>query len=670
MYSGSDSNESQKFPQWALNPATYQNLSNEQVDWAALAQQWIIMKESGPPPIPGEQPVIIKKPPEKISPVEALVEGTCPPAPIWNISEPPPAPGSETWGNYSQNPNWNWNNTWVQPTVVPPPSINVVKPALLPTPSNSFSAPPESNSDNAVPFGSYNTSSTNEGNHSSYWTSSSGQKHIKPHNKRYSKVNVPIRATAPLPPVVADPEPIVVAPMPSLDANKRKQLPAWIREGLEKMEKDKLRQMEKEKQNQEREENIEKNKQSDKETMEILKSTMKERIKSRFDSDEESSVEESKPQRRQSSPEPIPLTQDELMLKVRRTMTEILLSVTNRHIEAVCREELQRFAKKRKASDQRWSAPSGANISSRLGLGMYADDSASGTEEDEPEDVDQHDSLDSDDDLKDTIKRRMSEFQKTERAIEDRLDEVERRRTEGATRSPSPESDDNDSQVDARSQGADRQQDDSLDIPLPESDTPKKKAGSPSASSNQKARSPSVSSKQKARSASASSEASERGEARSRRSSSSEDAYRKGKNKGRSRRSNSSEKRLRSRSPSPPKRRDSKRDSNGSRRRDSTGSKKKSSSRRSRSRSSSYKKSRRSRDRSRSRNRSRRSKSSRSRSRSRYSKRSPSSSRYSKRSPSSSRSERRSRGDRRSRGERRKRSRSASSGRGKRSHRR
>lgn len=36
------------------------------------------------------------------------------------------------------------------------------------------------------------------------------------------------------------------------------------------------------------------------------------------------------------------------MLKVRRTMTEILLNVTNRQIEAICKEELQRYTKKYK----------------------------------------------------------------------------------------------------------------------------------------------------------------------------------------------------------------------------------------------------------------------------------------------------------------------------------
>lgn len=52
--------------------------------------------------------------------------------------------------------------------------------------------------------------------------------------------------------------------------------------GLEKMEKDKMKQLEKEKQKKQREENFEKNKKNDKERMEILKSTMKERQRSKF----------------------------------------------------------------------------------------------------------------------------------------------------------------------------------------------------------------------------------------------------------------------------------------------------------------------------------------------------------------------------------------------------
>ncbi|XP_023020972.2 uncharacterized protein isoform X4 [Leptinotarsa decemlineata] len=454
MYSGSDSNESQKYPQWALNPASYQNMPNEQVDWAALAQQWIIMKEAGPPPIPGEQPPVVnKKFKERHGGGEADMEveneREAPPAPVWSPSEPPPPPGAEPWNWNSQTQNWNWNNAWIPPSAVPPPpSITSIKPPLLPTPNNAYSAPPESSSDNAVPFGGYHSGSNKEYNNSTFWSgSSSSHKHIKPHNKRYSKVNVPVRATVPLPSNIPPQETAPsTPPTPSLDAAKRKQLPAWIREGLEKMEKDKLKQMEKEKQKQEREEFMEKNRQNNKETIEILKSTMKERQRSRFDSDGENSEEESKVHKKEASPDPVPLTSEELILKVRRTMTEILLNVTNHQIEAICKEELQRFTKKYKASDLRSSAPSGANISSRLGLGMYGEDSESSSEDerDKKEEYSQ-DSFDSDDDLKDSIRRKMTDFQKTEREIEDRLDEVERRKP--SSRSSSPDSNDNDSQL-------------------------------------------------------------------------------------------------------------------------------------------------------------------------------------------------------------------------------
>lgn len=50
--------------QWPLNQSAYQNVANDQVDWAALAQQWIHMKETcttdqllaaPPPPIISKQ---------------------------------------------------------------------------------------------------------------------------------------------------------------------------------------------------------------------------------------------------------------------------------------------------------------------------------------------------------------------------------------------------------------------------------------------------------------------------------------------------------------------------------------------------------------------------------------------------------------------------------------
>jgi arginine/serine-rich splicing factor 18 len=302
MYSGSDSTESQNYPQWALNPSTYQNMSNDQVDWAALAQQWIIMKEAGPPPvIPTEQ----KPKPKK----EPLNEGGEAPMDVENEKEEISSDwnsgqnqqGNE-WSWNAQNQSWGWNNTWTPPTGVPPPAP--MKPPLLPTPAsyNQFNAPPESSSDNAN-FTGYSTAPNNDYT-SGYWTSAGSSKQIKPHNRRFSKVNVP----RPVQPIISDTQ-------PALDANKRKQLPAWIREGLEKMERDKQKQMEREKEKQERDEYNEKLKQTEKETMEILKTTIKEQQKSKFESDGECSdddvPERKKPVRHLES---VPLTPAEQVL--------------------------------------------------------------------------------------------------------------------------------------------------------------------------------------------------------------------------------------------------------------------------------------------------------------------------------------------------------------------
>lgn len=136
MYSGSDSTESQNYTQWALNPSSYQNVSTEHVDWAALAQQWIIMKEAGPPPVQ-QAPTAI--PPQHRPKKDNQNEGGEAPmdvendkeddiAPPWtNVNVPPPG---DSWIWNSQQQQWGWNNTWT-----PPPGVAPPKPPLLPTPA-------------------------------------------------------------------------------------------------------------------------------------------------------------------------------------------------------------------------------------------------------------------------------------------------------------------------------------------------------------------------------------------------------------------------------------------------------------------------------------------------------------------------------------------------------
>ncbi|KAK9731349.1 Arginine/serine-rich protein PNISR [Popillia japonica] len=419
MYTGSDSTDAQNYTQWPLN-SSFPKMSNEHVDWAALAQQWIIMKEAGPPvpeqvtnPPPATAK-LKKDPPNEGGEAPMEVENDCEESSAqWNEGT-----GSGDSWHWNQQ-QWNWNNSWSAPPGVPPPTTT--KQPLLPTPPAYNQYP---NPDNCNDNGNYGEYSGN------YWSSTGSSKVIKPHNKRYSKVNVPT--------TVSTSKPI------NLDAAKRKQLPAWIREGLEKMERDKLKQLDKARENQEKAEYQAKLKLNEKNAMEILKDTVKEQQqKSKFESEAEESEDDNNG--RPLTPEDPPLTQEDLMLKVRKTMTEILLKVTNREIYTICKEELQRHLKKMKASDQRVSAPSGANLSAKLGLGVY-DASGSSSDSSDESSRDQHSS---DTELRDTIKRRKMEFIKTEREIEDKLAEAEKH-DGGESKPTSPNQSDIDSQVDAK----------------------------------------------------------------------------------------------------------------------------------------------------------------------------------------------------------------------------
>ncbi|XP_066138788.1 arginine/serine-rich protein PNISR-like isoform X1 [Euwallacea fornicatus] len=649
MYSGSESTDSQKYTQWAMNPAAYKNTPNDQVDWAALAHQWIIMKEAGPPPIPGEnQPErhLQDAHPVEGGEAEMDVETEKEEPPSWNTSGPngtPPAPGAEAWSNWNpptapNGQNWNWNNSWNTPGPIPPQlNLTATKPPLLPTPNRIF---PDSASDNAMPYGGYNTSSQSSNNDISsqptFWTGMAvgkiTQTEIKPHNKRYSKVNVPTKVTIITPAAGGDTSTAIpvthevpAVPPPLLDTNRRKQLPAWIREGLEKMERDKVKQLEKEKEKLVNDEIAEKWKQEEKEKMEILRHTIKEKNllkKSRFESDNENSEDDHPVKvKKASPPPPVPLTPEEVMLKVRKSMTEILLKVTNELIEQVCKEERQRYIKKRKALDLLASAPSGVLIKAKLGLGAYDEESSS---EDSANEDRKHGSSDSEAELRESIKKRQFAFSKTEQEIKERLAEVDRKRGRSpsiSSRSSSVDSRNNESQVDQAN--------------IQENST--KRTNSPNEN--------------------ASSSSSNHADSKSRRrsSSSSLDSDRKS-NRRRSRSSSEG--------------RSSKRDRSvdSYKRRDSTESKKRS--RRSRSDSRYSKRSRRSRSRSYSSRKARKSRRSRSRSRS-YDRKYKSFSLRSSRSKKSTRSRSRSRSHRkRSRRSSSRSRRSRSSSRGKRSHRR
>lgn len=94
--------------QWPLNQAAYQNVANDQVDWAALAQQWIYMKETcttddlltaPPPPIiskpdfhneeKGEAPMEVEKEDELLITDFPHVSAPAEAQPNWQDPYPP-----------------------------------------------------------------------------------------------------------------------------------------------------------------------------------------------------------------------------------------------------------------------------------------------------------------------------------------------------------------------------------------------------------------------------------------------------------------------------------------------------------------------------------------------------------------------------------------------------
>ncbi|XP_044762007.1 arginine/serine-rich protein PNISR [Coccinella septempunctata] len=414
MYSGSDSTESANYGQWPLNPAFFQNMPNEQVDWAALAQQWIQMKEAGPPlPEPKlpnnnsevkETPLVQK---EVLPPV--IPEDNVANAP-WNSVTNSIESQDSSW-NWKTQQNWEWGNPAWNPHLSTAPVVNPPsKTTLLPITKgySSIDAPKETSTTST---GYTSVKSSEFGSSYSGQSAPNHSRNYKPHNRRYSKVNIPKTNTTSPSPAVNIPQ-ISEIETSNLDANKRKQLPAWIREGLEKMEKDKLKQMEREKEKEKQTLFSEKVKEHEKEAMEILKDTINERRRSKFDSDDEHS-----PRPIEEKEDPEPLNYDDLIILVRRTMTEILLKVTNEAIHSICTEERQRYMKKTQSLGK---VTGKTNVKAKLGLGMYGSDS--GSESDNSDSS----TKDSDDELKNSIRKRKAEFVQTEKGIEDKLQQAEK----------------------------------------------------------------------------------------------------------------------------------------------------------------------------------------------------------------------------------------------------
>uniref|UniRef100_F6YUZ1 Arginine/serine-rich protein PNISR n=2 Tax=Ciona intestinalis TaxID=7719 RepID=F6YUZ1_CIOIN len=205
----------------------------------------------------------------------------------------------------------------------------------------------------------------------------------------------------------------------AMDMAKKKALPAWIREGLEKMEQEKLK-----KENQLRQENEE-----------FQNKTSENPNKSKFESaSEESDAElpeapasepsDAEGEKEEETP-PQPLTEEELMLKVRRMLTEILLGVTNEEIKDIANEVHTSASRKeaKKAISRRLSSANQLGIISGYG----SDDEES---EEETKSSDNSDSEESEQEevLEGKIQQKIKNFNKNQFERIKRLEEEEFRK--------------------------------------------------------------------------------------------------------------------------------------------------------------------------------------------------------------------------------------------------
>ncbi|GIY57141.1 hypothetical protein CDAR_466792 [Caerostris darwini] len=477
---------SQDWSPWAVQPTILNNVPHEQIDWAELAKQWIRMQQAQPDPMPmvPPPPPIPPPPPPHHHHHHQVVSSLPPPPPGHeslildefpdrNIVPPPlnppipppaipepfhaerpyenePAPfiQESTDNNFWNKSQWETNTSndvderlWSAPPVEPavstpllagketfdyghmhdnPPlamqsidynhmsdfTYNQVYPAAAPAPSSAPVPVP-------VPI------SVPETHYDQYWSQINAAPAIAPMflKKERTATNVHVEEEE----------------TTQIDAAKRKQLPAWIRDGLEKMEQERLKRLEKERSIKENAEkkakmgSLKKDLAIKNDTSPISIST-----KSKFDSDSE--VDENETDKltkktfstvfKKRTPSPVEDTRTEeekkfqLILKVRQTLTEVLLSVTNSEMVEIAQEMFRKAKSKAPARQLASTTPLSAVASGLRGLASYGTESEASDQED--------DSSDSEEELYRKIKEKKRLFAQKEKKIIADLERKER----------------------------------------------------------------------------------------------------------------------------------------------------------------------------------------------------------------------------------------------------
>ncbi|KAG5684308.1 hypothetical protein PVAND_013543 [Polypedilum vanderplanki] len=217
----------------------------------------------------------------------------------------------------------------------------------------------------------------------------------------------------------------------NIDAQKKKTLPIWIREGLEKMRREKELENARIQEELKAKEDEEKRK---KLMEEALKEIEQEKLRkskyetSESENDENDTLQETENLKQKSSQSNKENEEEDayekMMLLVRQTLTTILLETTNEKIQEISSETLSKYRKK--ASTSTTNKPS-ALI--RLGLGVYSSSSDSENSDDEggknsasdwePESV-----------LKERIRQKVISFEKRSKDIKEKLIRMSEREEE------------------------------------------------------------------------------------------------------------------------------------------------------------------------------------------------------------------------------------------------
>lgn len=438
--------------EWSsLNPSLYQNMSNEQVDWAALAQQWIQMKETlpadmvpaaPPPPIisesygsnsrdslpdgshmgsaeeQGEAPMEVERDEDHSAMVHQQQQSANP----WDN-------GSVSW-QYPAHNEWRnpaWDSSWSSAVPNADKAYDAVSVAVNPNASLAV-ANWQAKMARIYKFGDPSNSNAIAGTVQPTGQSSH-QQDTMPSSKRIPGLMDQV--------IKLDHHQdsgehgdLDDDTTQTINDAKRKLLPAWIREGLEKMEREKQRQAEKEKEQQQRVEMLQQRRQAELEALNELEDAKR---KSKFESDSEEDEprnEDQQDDERQGADSPMPTRSreeilQELMIAVRKNLTEILLEVTNEEIALVAKETLAKT--RRKAPTAQALRKTGlATLTGGLGLGIYGDsddeDESGSDNGDDDDDVgNSEDDEEAEKALKTTIKQRQKEFEWTAREIEEEI---------------------------------------------------------------------------------------------------------------------------------------------------------------------------------------------------------------------------------------------------------